>query len=321
MKDENTPVNNPADEAAEPEKWDRAGSLSGVRVGDEENVSSQTLAEDLRGSGSAAEHVRTGDTIRFSAEKSASSAPADDGKTIAVHKIEDIPHSDSAGGSGNMPEDRKKKTKRKPITLAQANRKIIICLLIILIPIVVFVVILYKARQETHTPILGNRLEGQLNPAITDSDKERVVSAISALEGVESVEFNAIVSTARITVNTADDLTQDQMQELSASVYAAVTEILPVETYFTNSDSQEMYDLEITLYNNLDYEYQGDPALCIIEVVKNGMAESASTQVLTTPRNASAAAQALKNVEERNAEESGETDDSGETTEEEATEQ
>ena len=193
--------------------------------------------------------------------------------------------------------------KEKLPSLASVNITIIILLLLLILPFAVFGYIIYQASEETNVPILGNRFAGQLNPAITDTMMTTAQNRLSSLDGVESVTVNTLVATTRVTVNLDDDVVDtERFEEIVANIYDTYVEIVPIETYYTSSESVEMYDLDITIYNNLDYIADDEEKpLLMYEINKNSMSENVNKAYLSSPKSADAAADALESVRERDA--------------------
>jgi len=184
--------------------------------------------------------------------------------------------------------DKSKKKAKKQEKLG-FNWVLFVCMIIIAIPCGLFLWIILSALEDTGTPILGNRFLSDLNPAIQTAQVEQIDQKIEGLDGVEGCEVNLIVATLRIHVDANDALTYDEMQALSMNVYSAVTEVLPVETYFSQFDGQQQYDLEINVYNNLDL----DEDFVMFNVVKNSPMETYLIHDVSTPIDAELA-QALR---------------------------
>ncbi|MBQ1506128.1 MAG: hypothetical protein IIZ48_05100, partial [Erysipelotrichales bacterium] len=90
-----------------------------------------------------------------------------------------------------------------------------------------------------------------------------------------------------------------------------IDEVLPIATYYTNTETIEMYDLDISVYNNLTFKLdaaEGEPKLLMMDVVKNGMMPEPIYQLVSTAKNPDAAKAALESVEERKREEAAEAE-------------
>lgn len=145
------------------------------------------------------------------------------------------------------------------------NLKIIIPIAIIAVPVTIFLVILIVAALKSGTVIVGKRYRNDLNPSIQKAQIEEVKSSITSLSNVDSVEINLETSQFRVLIDAKDSITDEEAQALCKSVYDKVNSTLPVSTYFTkDSQGQKMYDLEITVFNDLS-----SSDLIIYTIVKN----------------------------------------------------
>lgn len=63
-------------------------------------------------------------------------------------------------------------------------------------------------------------------------------------DGVDSVEVNLISATLRINIDTKDNASSSKVKSIMNEAYDKVNDILPIKKYFTNNDSDKMYDLE-----------------------------------------------------------------------------
>ena len=143
--------------------------------------------------------------------------------------------------------EKKVKTKKK---LSRSAVVLMISSIIILIPCLVFGGILLIAQLQNNKPVIGERYENDLNPAITETNTENIKSSIESLSSVESVEIVMTTAQYRVNVDTKDAISEEEMETLSTTIYDIVNEELPISTYFTkSSDGMKMYDLSITLYN------------------------------------------------------------------------
>lgn len=204
------------------------------------------------------------------------------GKTrpVDIQAIKDIAVEDS--GVKDMAEkETKKKSKKNGKDKLGINWVFWICITIILIPCLLFGWILLSAMQDTGTPIVGNRFQGDLNPAIEEAQITTLHDKISALDGVEDCSVNLIVATMRVTVNAVDTLDQKEISALSEQVYQTVAEVLPIEKYFTLIDTQKQYDLEVNVYNDLTLEDD----FIMYNLLKNSAMEKYILQDVSTPLN------------------------------------
>lgn len=113
---------------------------------------------------------------------------------------------------------------------------------------VVLAYILISSIEKTGEPVIGNRFDDELDPAITSEQVTKVKELLN-FEQVENVEVNLKAATLRITMNVKDDTSEESIKNILNESYNKVNETLPVETYFTNKENVKMYDLEIHVYN------------------------------------------------------------------------
>ena len=124
-----------------------------------------------------------------------------------------------------------------------------VCLILILAPAIYFGWMLASTYMDSHSPVLGNRYENDLNPAITKDQLKQVDEAVGKLDGVTGHSVHLATGTLRVYIDLADDATYDVVQSVSESAYAAVTGILDPNVYFSQGNDMKMYDLEIHTSN------------------------------------------------------------------------
>ncbi|MCI9292088.1 MAG: hypothetical protein HFF01_02745 [Erysipelotrichaceae bacterium] len=170
--------------------------------------------------------------------------------------------------------------KRKP------NYLLIVSIIIVAVPTLLLLYIVIGSRESSGAPVEGSRFKNALDPKITEEDLNALKSSLT-FEQAESVQIHLKSATLRVTINTKDDLSQEDMQALLASAYDKVVEKLPVETYFTNKKSgdsvMKMYDLEVSAYNFIPTEEKNE-GMIHISRTKNAAAEEAVDDVLTSPK-------------------------------------
>lgn len=121
-------------------------------------------------------------------------------------------------------------------------------IIVLLIPCIILGIVLASSLEKTGEPVVVNRFKNELNPAITESDLSKLQGAL-VYENVDKIEVNLKSATLRIMVNIADSMEEGDILWLIDNAYTKVAELLPIETYFTNSPTTKMYDLEIHVYN------------------------------------------------------------------------
>ena len=176
-----------------------------------------------------------------------------------------------------MKQEAKTKEKKK---LSKGAIVLIIGLVIIAIPVIVFLTIILSAALKTGKPIVGNRFDGDLNPAITSAQTTQLEKSIEAISGVDDCTIVLTSAQYRINVDTSDSLTSEQIEKLTVDVYNAVNSQLPVNTYFTASGSKKMYDLAINVYNFVDANNEN---MTYYILTKNSKMEAYSLQCVSEP--------------------------------------
>ena len=165
--------------------------------------------------------------------------------------------------------------------------------IVLMVPVCFFLYLLYSAAQETHTPIVGERINTEIIHMIDEDQKSAVESRLKQLDGVEGCAVNLIVETMRIELDVRDDMTSEEMNDLVLQAYEAVNEILPVETYFTQQEDYKQYDLEIYAYDDMKLD-----EFRLILINKNSKMDTYLVQTLSDPKNAEIAAE-LKELREQ----------------------
>ncbi len=172
---------------------------------------------------------------------------------------------------------KKKRVKKNPYKLG-FNWFFWVSFFVILIPVCYFIYLLWMASQETHTPILGDRIKHTIQFAI-DEDQLRIIEKdVNELPGVENAKVNLIVETVRIDVNTDDALKEDDLLKINQDIYEIVNEVLPVDKYFSQHDDYKQYDLEITSFTDI----KSDKCV-IVTLNKNSPMDGYRNQVLSVP--------------------------------------
>ncbi len=149
-------------------------------------------------------------------------------------------------------------TKKEKKRLSRSAIVLIVGLIIIAIPVCIFLGILGVSAMQTGTPREGSRFDGDLDPAITETNVESLKTKLSALSSVEDLEVVLSQGQLRIFIDTVDTLSEEQVDSLLTSAYNAVNSELPISTYFTASESKKMYDLQINVYTTAEASAIGD---------------------------------------------------------------
>ena len=174
-----------------------------------------------------------------------------------------------------------------------------ICLILVLAPAVILGWILFSSSMNTHKPVLGNRYEGDLNPAIKSDQISQIKTKTEGIEGVQSVDIEMATATLRVYADITDDATSDTATATADSIYKAVSEVLNPTVYFTKTDSEKMYDLEIHVYTKPERtDTEGENFVYVIETKTSSM-DAPAAQVVSTAKDAALAQQLRDDVAAR----------------------
>ncbi len=188
----------------------------------------------------------------------------------------------------------KNRPKKKKTSAPKQGHKIVwFTLIVILIPFLIVGYVILTSLGGQNEPVVGNRFDSNdLNPAITNDQISQVQTAIASIGGVENVEVNLKSATLRISIDVSDDANADTCNAIAQEAYNQVNGILPVDTYFTNTEDAKMYDLEIDAYNFLldDSHTEGQVD---IKVYKSG-AGQVVTQNITEAKDPELASQLVR---------------------------
>ncbi|NLC96391.1 MAG: hypothetical protein GX675_02345 [Erysipelotrichaceae bacterium] len=196
---------------------------------------------------------------------------------------------------------RKKSTKKrtnKKRSVNKANVILVVGLIIIALPFLIIGWIVISASLDTGTPILGERYKGDLDPAITKSDITSIESKIKSIDGVEKSSVELATATLRVYADVEDGYTAEQAEQKANEVFDSVLSVLDLNTYFSQTETKKMYDLEIHVYN-LSKNRDSDDFVYVIMTKTSGM-DTASTQLVSEPIDAELAQQLRDDVENRN---------------------
>lgn len=174
-----------------------------------------------------------------------------------------------------------KKKNSKLNNLLNSKKTTVVLLIVILTPFVIFGGILLRDKLQTGTPIVGSRNNNQLEFKITE-DQIKEVNDILEQDIIINHKVNLKASTLRIYAEVSEVVSWEEIEKLGTEIYDAVNEILPIETYFTNSETNKQYDLEIHVYN--DVEDTDSESFYYYEIIKNGSMSEPSYEFVTDAR-------------------------------------
>ncbi|MFV0379576.1 MAG: hypothetical protein ACK5KQ_01945 [Anaerorhabdus sp.] len=199
-------------------------------------------------------------------------------------------------------------TQNKKVKKVSSNKKkrkfdftskvIVFGSLIIIIPFLILGGILISASLNTGKPILGDRFDGDLNPAITSSDLNDVKSSVEAVSSVESAQVNLKTSTLRVTVDVSDTMSEEDMILKLDEIYNAVLSKLDMATYFTSTSTKRMYDIDVNIHN-ISLDKSDSEEFILVGRVKNSMMDTYRDQVLSKALDEDLAQELRDDVENR----------------------
>jgi hypothetical protein len=160
---------------------------------------------------------------------------------------------------------------------------LILSLVLIAIPSVAIGKVLYDAFAATGTPLFGKRFETDLNPAITQQQLIELENKVTAEALVDDVKITLISATLRVNVDVSDEITLEQLKTLATSLYSHVVTVFPPQTYFKMNENSKMYDLELHIYNNL--EFKDEESYKYLIFVLNSVMDEPLIQLVSDPKN------------------------------------
>ena len=182
-----------------------------------------------------------------------------------------------------MAKAKKVKVKKKPPVI------LVLVLIILIVPCAILGAILLQSLEDSSKPVVGNRYETSLDPAITEEQLTQIQTALEGFDGVEKIEVNLKTARLAILINTTDEMSQDGVQNIIQQAYSKVNDIVPIGTYFTNKELindttnettiVKMYDLQIDAYNVVEGENQ-----IHYVVSKTGAQENELLQLISSPK-------------------------------------
>jgi len=161
---------------------------------------------------------------------------------------------------------------------------LLFCSIVLLIPTIFFVYILLSAYTSTGKPIIGNRFDGDLDPAIQTAEIKTVQSDVANMTYVDSVKIELKVATVRIYVVVNSSIAKEDYEKFAMSVYEEVVKTWPEEQYFTVINGlQKQYDIEIHVLNTLT-DIESDDFIYYM-LIKNSSMSEARGQMVSEPIN------------------------------------
>ena len=176
-----------------------------------------------------------------------------------------------------------------------------VCLILVLAPFVVLGWILFSSSLDTGTPVLGNRFEGDLDPAITKDQMNQVETAVKGLSAQDDAFVTMTTATLRVYVDIADDANEETANAKADEVYNTVASILDPSVYFTKTDTKKQYDLEIHEYTKPEKTgEEGENFVYVIDTKTSNMSEP-QKQTVSVAKDQAVADQLRQDVLDREA--------------------
>lgn len=162
--------------------------------------------------------------------------------------------------------------------IIKSKKTTAILMAVLLTPFLIFGFILVRDKLNSGNPVVGARNENQLEHQITQEQLSQIEEVISE-EIFVSEKVTLKSSTLRIYVEVGQDQSKDAIKEIGQRVYDKVIEVLPIDPYFTNTENNKQYDLEVHVYN--DVEDLSSDEFVYFEVIRNAGMEETSFTFLT----------------------------------------
>lgn len=197
--------------------------------------------------------------------------------------------------------DKMAKSNKKSKQVKQKNTKsnilYIVATVVILIPLLMLGYIYFSTKENKGKPTVGNRFDNALVEKIEQNQIDQVKSSLK-YDKAENVEINLTSATLRITIDLQDTCGKIDVDSVLNDAYKKTTQILPVETYFTNKDDVKMYDLDIHVYNFIPKDDDSTDGWVYKEKIKNASSKKAVTDTLSSARSKEDANALLKQQKE-----------------------
>lgn len=190
------------------------------------------------------------------------------------------------------------KTKSAKKKMRKADIILIVGCIILAIPFLILGWFLVSASLDTGKPIIGDRYENNLDPAITKAQMEEIKTKVASLNGVEKATVDMPTATLRVNVDISDTATKDEALAMASEAYNVVISVLDENTYFSQSNGMKMYDCEVHVYNVPDGS-ETENFVYVIQLKTSNM-ETATQQVVSEPVDAELAQQLRDELEKKN---------------------
>lgn len=166
------------------------------------------------------------------------------------------------------------------------------------IPVLVLIVILIQSSLGTGKVIDGSRFKNDLSPEITQALIQETQTKLESLDKVNTVSLNLKAATLMIEVKLDSTLKNEDFVKKATEIVNTIDVNLPINTYFTSTDTMKMYDLQVDLYNTVS---ETDSTVQFHTIlIKNGNMLEWSIQDVSTALNEELAQQLRDAVEAKN---------------------
>lgn len=197
--------------------------------------------------------------------------------------------------------------------IIKSKKTTAILMAVLLTPFLIFGFIIVRDKMNSGTPVIGSRNDNQLEHKITADQLTQIENAITE-EIFISEKVTLKSSTLRIYIEVGQDQSKEAIKEIGLRVYNNVIGVVPIDPYFTNTDSNKQYDLEVHVYN--DAEDLTSEAFIYLEIMHNAGMEEMSISFLTDAKDPEFKQEVLDTMEaKRLAEEAKKNEAEGEETE------
>ncbi|MBE6129521.1 MAG: hypothetical protein E7185_09625 [Erysipelotrichaceae bacterium] len=197
----------------------------------------------------------------------------------------------------------KKRSARKKRTGHFTGFLFWICLILLVTPPAVLGWILFSSQQDTGKPVLGNRYDGDLDPAITKDQMTAIENGVAGLDGIEAYWVEMPTATLRVYANIDDGAGADAVRSKADEIYGVITSVLDPSVYFTQADGKKMYDVEVHVFNHWKSEETDDDGFVYVIKSKSSSMSEPRSQLVSEPLDAELAQQLRDETAQRLAEE------------------
>lgn len=202
------------------------------------------------------------------------------------------------------------KFKKKLNKILNSKKTAIVLTVFLLVPFLLFGTILIRDYLQTGNPAVGSRNDGALEHTISKEQLKTIEEAI-AEDMILDSKVVLKSSTLRVYAQVSGELSKKVMEEVGDRILASVNETLPTDPYFTTTENNKQYDLEIHVYNDVEDRESAD--FVYFQIIDSSIKEDLVRRFVTDPKDPDYKEDVLENekirlekLEEKAKEESGE---------------